>query len=52
MANIGLHLETCFGSYDLPLDSRSEELDLIEGLRDRQRTGVRGSDPSLPAARL
>ncbi len=33
MANIGLHLETCFGSYDLPLDSRSEELDLIEGLR-------------------
>lgn len=33
MANIGLHLETCIGSYDLPLDSRSEELELVEGLR-------------------
>ena len=33
MGNIGLHLETCFGSCDLPLDSRSEEFELIEGLR-------------------
>ena len=36
MANIGLHLETCFGSCDLPLDSRSEELELVEGLRTAQ----------------
>ena len=33
MGNIGLHLETCFGSCDLPLDLRSEELELVEGLR-------------------
>jgi RNA polymerase sigma-70 factor, ECF subfamily len=36
VANIGLHLETCFGSYDLTLDSRSEELELVEGLRNAQ----------------
>jgi RNA polymerase sigma-70 factor, ECF subfamily len=36
VANIGLHLETCFGSYDLPLDSRSEEIELVEGLRTAQ----------------
>jgi RNA polymerase sigma-70 factor, ECF subfamily len=36
VANIGLHLETCFGSCDLPLDSRSEELELVEGLRTAQ----------------
>ena len=34
MANIGLHLESSFGSCDLPLDSRSEELDLVDGLRN------------------
>lgn len=33
MGNIGSHLETCFGSYDLPLDSRLQDLELIEGLR-------------------
>ena len=33
MANIGLHLETCLGSLDLPLDARSEENALVEGLR-------------------
>ena len=33
MGNIGLHLESCFGSCELPLDSRSEELDLVDGLR-------------------
>jgi RNA polymerase sigma-70 factor (ECF subfamily) len=33
VGNIGLHLETCFGSYDLPLDSRSEEQELVNGLR-------------------
>ncbi len=33
MGNIGLHLETCFGSCDLPLDSRSEEFELVDGLR-------------------
>ena len=33
VGNIGLHLESCFGSCELPLDSRSEELDLVDGLR-------------------
>ena len=33
MGNIGLNLESCFGSCELPLDSRSEELDLVDGLR-------------------
>lgn len=33
MGNIGLHLESNFGSCELPLDSRSEELDLVDGLR-------------------
>ncbi len=33
MGNIGLHLETGFGSCDLPLESRAEELDLVDGLR-------------------
>jgi RNA polymerase sigma-70 factor (ECF subfamily) len=33
VANIGPHLESAFGSCDLPLDSRSEELDLVDGLR-------------------
>ena len=36
MANVGLHLETCFGSYDQPLDPRSEEFELVEGLRSAQ----------------
>jgi RNA polymerase sigma-70 factor (ECF subfamily) len=33
VANIGLHLESSLGSCDLPLDSRSDELDLVDGLR-------------------
>jgi RNA polymerase sigma-70 factor (ECF subfamily) len=33
VANIGLHLEACFGSYDPPLEVRSEEDELVEGLR-------------------
>jgi RNA polymerase sigma-70 factor, ECF subfamily len=33
VADIGLHLETTFGSCDLPLDSRLEEFELVEGLR-------------------
>lgn len=33
MANIGLHLESCFGPCDLPLESRSEDFDLVDGLR-------------------
>lgn len=36
MGEIGLHVETCFGSCDLPLDSRLEELQLVEGLRTGQ----------------
>lgn len=36
MANIGLHLDTCLGSYDLPLDSRTEESELVQGLRTAQ----------------
>ncbi len=36
MGEIGSHLETCFGSSDLPLDSRLEELQLVEGLRTGQ----------------
>jgi RNA polymerase sigma-70 factor (ECF subfamily) len=31
--NMGLHLETGVGSYDLSFESRSEELDLVDGLR-------------------
>ncbi len=33
MRNIGLHLETGLGSNDQPFGSRSEELDLVDGLR-------------------
>ncbi len=36
MRNIGLHLETGLGSYDSQADSRSEELDLVDGLRAAQ----------------
>jgi RNA polymerase sigma-70 factor (ECF subfamily) len=33
VANIGLHLENAFAFCELPLDSRSDELDLVDGLR-------------------
>lgn len=33
MANIGLHLDNCLGSCDPPPESRSDELDLVDGLR-------------------
>ena len=36
MANIGLHLESCFGSCDPPPDPRAEEHALVEGLRTGQ----------------